>query len=1346
MSVLSNQVVGPDCSEKPPRALAEEVECWPPYHWPAQPIRATIPPRGEFIKLRVLIVLATASLIALLVWLLNPQRVGDSAVYFGLTGALLLRAICWIFEWYNYFFISIPRRLIPRRKWSVDILTTACPGEPQGMIVRTLKAMVAVRYPHTNYLCDEGNDPVLKRVCEELGVVHVTRTEKKNAKAGNINNALKQATGDIAVVLDPDHEPSPYLLDRTLGYFEDPTVGFVQSVQAYRNQGDSVVARGAAEQSYHFYGPYMMGMHGCGTTQAIGANCVFRRTALDSISGHAPGLAEDMHTSMRLYSKGWHSVYVPEIFTRGLVPSTLAAFYKQQIKWACGVFDLLFLEYPKLFNRFTFRQKLHYLICPVFFLRGLITLLEMLVPIASLILGVVAWRATVTQLVLWFAPMLILATLVRLRVQRWLMEPHERGMHIAGGSLAIATWWVYLAGVFCAVFRIKVPYIPTPKEDEPSNAVKIALPNFIAAGVLILAAVVGVSLDSSPPALVMAGLATLNAVSLLYISITAQQVMLLNVRRRLERLKILLQIAKNTKRAAGLAYRASLRQFREGRLLPIGIALATVGIYFINLVPSQGNGVENPFDDTLVPDTGGFYTGIHLSAPSDQWMDGLTNLQSQFNFQFRVVSLDLGWGSSSPFPTETLKQLRRAGAVPMLNWLPAADSPFARLRHDQAVLKQIGDGKYDDYIRKFAISAKQFGEPVLICFAPQPDNPDMPWSSRAGNTPADFIAAWQHLVMLFQQEAAANVGWVWSPANAQTAATYFPQEAGYIDWIALPISQDPTSRGTSFARKYDEFHSHIAGWHRPIMITGLDSSADEYGTEWVRQALSDISVRYPEIKSVVLDDTNAATESDDDSQWLTVTRQTLNLQPFNGGHAQPLADSQPLWFDLHPQHESSPCVTGRPGHFSLIVDGKPFYIKGVAYNPGQDWRDANVPLSSAQLNHDFAIIHNLGGNVVRRYGRTWSDRNIFNAAASHQLKVMYGFWFMQDENYLTDAAKQREYESQIESTVRAYRNHPGLLGWCLGNEVWGLLKHKYSQPYLTDVRHSYVLFVERMAKRIRQLDPNHPIFSAQEAELVSGAISDYAVGAPSVDVMAVNAYYQPDISNLQNLFTRFDPSRPYLVSEFGPDGYWNNDRNHYDSQKGLLESTAETKAWYYADRWREDIHAHAGQNVGGVAYCWSDRYEGTATWFGMVDLQGRTKPVCDALRAAWHNPDPRLLGQFKTSGPVILDVDYPTDPQWPGEPFIVKANVQYSPSQHPQYLWSVSGPNFKTDVGHITPLQNGQMAAIELPDEPGWYRVQLKVVAAGGVDEANVPVFLHDSESGDPQVVTFNAFSRQFHQ
>ena len=41
---------------------------------------------------------------------------------------------------------------------------------------------------------------------------------------------------------DPDHVPTPRFLNEVVNYFDDSSVGFVQIVQAYYNQEESVVA------------------------------------------------------------------------------------------------------------------------------------------------------------------------------------------------------------------------------------------------------------------------------------------------------------------------------------------------------------------------------------------------------------------------------------------------------------------------------------------------------------------------------------------------------------------------------------------------------------------------------------------------------------------------------------------------------------------------------------------------------------------------------------------------------------------------------------------------------------------------------------------------------------------------------------------------------------------------------------------------------------------------------------------------------------------------------------------------------------------------------------------------
>lgn len=312
-------------------------------------------------------------------------------------------------------------------------------------------------------------------------MVHVTRVGEKDAKAGNINNALRQASGEMCVVLDPDHVPTPDFLDRVLPYFENSSVGYVQVGQAYGNQRESLVAQGAAEQTHHFYGPLMMGMNACNTVQAIGANCTFRRAALDGIGGHSAGLTEDMYTAMRLHAAGWKSVYAPVVTSRGLVLATLSGFYAQQLKWSRGAFDLLLRVYPRLFKSFTWRQRLHYLTLPLYFMSGVVSLIDFSVPTLALAMGEVPWHVSMGQFVIHLGPVVAFSLLIRVCAQRWLREPHEVGLHLAGGLLRLSTWWVYTLGLVYALGNKRVPYLPTPKEGELRNEWVLCLPNIVLA-------------------------------------------------------------------------------------------------------------------------------------------------------------------------------------------------------------------------------------------------------------------------------------------------------------------------------------------------------------------------------------------------------------------------------------------------------------------------------------------------------------------------------------------------------------------------------------------------------------------------------------------------------------------------------------------------------------------------------------------------------------------------------------------------------------------------------------------------------------------------------------------------
>lgn len=421
--------------------------------------------RKEKFLLAVLVIAGIASILRMGEWWFRPEHVGNVALF------LVLSLVFWygmtrlVIIWVNYLKIGNPEKIEAPQNLKVAIFTTSSPGEPLSMFEKTLEACSKITYPHTTYLLDDTQDPEFRKVAEKYGAVWLELVGLPGAKAGKINAALSKTTEDFILVLDPDHIPFPNFLDEVLGFFNDPEVGYVQVSQGYYNQYRSFTALAAAEQTYTFYGPTQMGMHGYNCAVAIGANCTFRRKALESAGGHGVGLAEDLVTAIRIHAQGWKSVYHPVIVARGLVPEDFGSFCKQQLKWARGVHEVLFDEVPKLFKKLSFWQKLSYLTIGTYYLEGFTTLIYLLIPFLYFWTGILPAQMSFLEFVTHGFPIVFFSTSIYLYVQRWLCDPKtERGIHWRGMIMKFACWPVFFLGFVLSLLNKKIPYIPTAKQ------------------------------------------------------------------------------------------------------------------------------------------------------------------------------------------------------------------------------------------------------------------------------------------------------------------------------------------------------------------------------------------------------------------------------------------------------------------------------------------------------------------------------------------------------------------------------------------------------------------------------------------------------------------------------------------------------------------------------------------------------------------------------------------------------------------------------------------------------------------------------------------------------------------
>ncbi len=390
--------------------------------------------------------------------------------------------------WYVYLSIEPDDLPAARPGLSVDVFVPVY-DESVELVETTLRSAVAMRYPHRTYLLDDADDAKFAELAARLGVGYLTREGSQDAKAGNVNAALARTGGEFVTILDVDHIPAPDFLDAVLGAFAAPDVAFVQGGVAFYNRDDSLVARATIEQAYDIYGPTSMGMHGCGASPVWGSHTTFRRAALDSIAGYQPGLAEDLHTSMRLHAAGWRSEFLPAVHASGLVPSDFRAFTMQQRKWSRGVFGVLIDVYPRVWRQLSWSQRIAYLVRSSYHLIGPVFAVHAFLAVYLLLFGSAAALEGFAAYVLGAVPLIAAVVGARALANTfWNVQADAVGIKWRGYTLAFALWPIYLGTLVRAVLGIPLPHIATPKrravEAHPRLVVaQLALIALLALGI-----------------------------------------------------------------------------------------------------------------------------------------------------------------------------------------------------------------------------------------------------------------------------------------------------------------------------------------------------------------------------------------------------------------------------------------------------------------------------------------------------------------------------------------------------------------------------------------------------------------------------------------------------------------------------------------------------------------------------------------------------------------------------------------------------------------------------------------------------------------------------------------------
>jgi cellulose synthase (UDP-forming) len=305
---------------------------------------------------------------------------------------------------------------------TVDVMIPTY-NEPPFILKRTVIGCQALKYPYkTVYLLDDTNRPEVKAVAEELGCKYIARLDNRYAKAGNLNHAISQSSGDLIVIFDADFVPTTNFLTRTVGFFQDPQVGLVQTPQSFynadpiaRNLGLENILTPDEEVFYRQIQPIR---DGAGSVTCAGTSFIVRRSALEETGGFVTdSLSEDYFTGIRISAQGYGLVYLDEKLSAGLAAENLAAHAMQRLRWARGTLQAFFIQS----NPLTIRglnpiQRLAHLEGLLSWFTSISRVGFLLMPLAYSFLGVIPLRATAAELLYFFLPYY----LVQFAVFAWL--------------------------------------------------------------------------------------------------------------------------------------------------------------------------------------------------------------------------------------------------------------------------------------------------------------------------------------------------------------------------------------------------------------------------------------------------------------------------------------------------------------------------------------------------------------------------------------------------------------------------------------------------------------------------------------------------------------------------------------------------------------------------------------------------------------------------------------------------------------------------------------------------------------------------------------------------------------
>ena len=336
----------------------------------------------------------------------------------------------------------------------VDVFI-ATHNEPLDILYKTANACTFMEYPDKSkvhiYFCDDGNRESVAKLAKELGIGYLGLADNKDAKSGNLNNALSKTSSPLIATFDADMIPQRTFLMKTVPYFflpyfikedgvwrkrtedeidEDYKIGLIQTPQSFYNPDlfqFNLYSENSIPNEQDFFSREINIMRNSSNAIAYtGSNTVIARRAMEDIGGFPLNtITEDFETSIRIQKEHYVTYATSEIQAAGLTTTDFKSMIKQRKRWARGIIQSLQNTGAILTPKLSVAARITYLASYLYWWSFFNRIIFILAPIMFALFDFRVVDCTFEELLIFWLPSYLLYSLSfrflssNVRTNRW---------------------------------------------------------------------------------------------------------------------------------------------------------------------------------------------------------------------------------------------------------------------------------------------------------------------------------------------------------------------------------------------------------------------------------------------------------------------------------------------------------------------------------------------------------------------------------------------------------------------------------------------------------------------------------------------------------------------------------------------------------------------------------------------------------------------------------------------------------------------------------------------------------------------------------------------------------------